>query len=232
MTVLDLQAHAFSHTLKKGFYEAVLRRRDSRNFLPNPIPPKILASILSAAHHAPSVGFMQPWNFMIIEDFYLRRRIQTHVNQERIDAAKSFEKERREKYLAYKLEGILDSPINICVTCDPTRAGPGVIGRNTISETDVYSTCCAIQNLWLAARVEGIGVGWVSILKNKTLRMILGIPEHIIPVAYLCVGYVYHFPDRPELEESGWRSRLPLKDLVFGDKWESSPPSDLLEVME
>src|SRR5207253_8923834 len=126
------------------------------------IPNEILVRILNAAHHAASVGFMQPWNFIVVKDLELRRRIHAHVDAERKRAAEKFEGERREKYLSYKLEGILDSALNICITCDTARCGPVVLGRNTIRETDVYSTCCAVQNLWLAARVEGIGVGWVS----------------------------------------------------------------------
>src|SRR3990172_7672082 len=149
-----------------NLYEAIEGRRDIRHFRPDPIGPEVLARILLAAHHAGSVGFMQPWNFIVIDDIEMRREIRRHVESERVRAAEAFEGPRREKYLSFKLEGILDAPINLCVTCDRSRSGPAVLGRYTIPETDIYSTCCAIQNLWLAARSEGVGVGWVSILET------------------------------------------------------------------
>jgi len=126
--------------------------------------------------------------------------------------------------LSLKLEGIMEAPVNLCVTCDPTRGGV-VLGRNAQPETDVYSTCCAIENLWLAARVEGVGVGWVSILKVAQLRDMLGIPPHVLPVAYLCVGYPEQFPEEPMLQTEKWRSRLPLDELVYHDSWGRPPLS-------
>jgi 5,6-dimethylbenzimidazole synthase len=134
-------------------------------------------------------------------------------------AAKVFEGEKREMYSRLKLEGIMDAPINLCITCDSTRNGPHVLGRHTTPETDVYSTCCAIQSLWLAACAEGIGVGWVSIFDPVQLRSVLRILEHVIPVAYLCVGYVRTFLPRPELEIAGWLPTLKLEDLIFTDQW-------------
>jgi 5,6-dimethylbenzimidazole synthase len=124
-------------------------------------------------------------------------------------------------YLSLKLEGILESALNLCVTCDRTRGGPHVLGRNTILETDLYSTCCAIQNLWLASRAEGIGVGWVSIVDPQQLSTIIELPDHVLPVAYLCMGYVKEFPEKPELETAGWRRRVPLSDLVHLDRWDN-----------
>lgn len=135
----------------------------------------------------------------------------------------------RSQYLALKLEGILESPLNICVTCDPTRGGE-VLGRNSMPETDVYSTCLAVQNLWLAARTEGLGVGWASILKTAWLREILGIPPQVIPVAYLCLGYPEQFEEQPLLQSEGWRSRLPLEAVIQHERWQSDrPPLDRVE---
>jgi 5,6-dimethylbenzimidazole synthase len=224
--------HAFPATWRRGVYEAIARRRDMRHFLADPIPPETLARILWAAHQAGSVGFSQPWNFLIVEKRELRERVRAHVDAERLRAAETFTGERREKYLAFKLEGILEAPINLCVTCDRERFGPAIIGRNTIPETDVYSTCGAIQNLWLAARSEGIGVGWVSILQPETLRNILGIPEGIVPVAYLCIGFVESFPDRPMLETAGWLPRLPLRAVVYQDRWGERPSAELSHALE
>ena len=211
--------HEFSPAHKKGVYEAIARRRTSYTFVAAPLSDALLARLLLAAHHAGSVGFMQPWNFVVIRDLATRQRVHTHVDAERRKAAEAFAGERRERYLALKLEGIVDAPVNLCVTCDPTRHGPAVIGRNTIKEADVYSTCCAIQNLWLAARAEGVGVGWVSIWEPEALRALLGIPAHVIPVAYLCLGYVASFAARPSLEIDGWLPRVPLPELVFAERW-------------
>jgi 5,6-dimethylbenzimidazole synthase len=222
---------AFPDVWKRGLYEAIARRRDIRSFRPDPIRDEVLARILSAAHQAGSVGFMQPWNFIVIEDQELRARIRAHVEKERLRAAEGFEQERRDRYLSLKLEGILEAPLNLCVTCDRERFGPAVIGRNTIQDTDVYSTCAAIQNLWLAARAEGIGVGWVSILRPDELRRLLVIPEHVIPVGYLCLGYVEHFPERPMLETIGWLPRTALSELVFFDRWGEAPPPTLLDAL-
>lgn len=223
--------HALPEAWRRGLYETISRRRDMRSFLPDPIPAETLARILLAAHQAGSVGLSQPWNFLVVENRDVRSKVRAHVEAERLRAAEAFEPKRREKYLSFKLEGILDAPINLCVTCDQERFGPAIIGRNTIPETAVYSTCCAVQNLWLAARAEGVGVGWVSILEPAVLRTILGIPDRIIPVAYLCIGFVENFPERPMLEAHGWLPRLPLQEIVFHDRWNKRPQPDLLHAL-
>ena len=202
----------FSPDQRLGLYRAIDERRDIRAFRHDPVPPNTLARIIRAAHKGPSVGFMQPWDFVLVKDPDTRMQVKDLIDRERQAAAQFFDEDRRSQYLSLKLEGILDAPVNICVTCDPTR-GEEVLGRNSMPETDVYSTCCAVQNLWLAARAEGVGVGWVSILKLPQLRRILGIPPHIIPVAYLCLGYPVEFPQAPVLQTVGWRDRLPLNTL-------------------
>jgi 5,6-dimethylbenzimidazole synthase len=214
------EAHALPTEERRGVYRAIHERRDVRaHFLPADIPDTILARLLDAAHHAPSVGFMQPWNFIVIRDRGVRAAVRDAFLQERARAAALYEEPRRSQFLALKLEGILDAPLNLCVTCDPTRGGPHVLGRSAIPETDVYSTCCAVQTFWLAARAEGIGVGWVSIVQPEQLKRILGIPAPVVAVAYLCVGYVSEFSDTPDLERAGWRRRLSLADLVFENQW-------------
>ena len=212
----------FSQDEKNGFYKAVFSRRDVRShFMPDPIDDKILSKILNAAHHAPSVGFSQPWNFILIKDVETRKKVKESFDSERKRSATLIEDPKRTKYLSLRLEGILSSPVNVCVTYDPTKFGPFVIGRSSIPETGIYSVCCAIQNLWLAARAEGIGLGWVSILSNDDLKKILGIPEHVVPIAYLCLGHVSKFAEKPDLETAGWLPRLDLKDVVFYEKWNS-----------
>ena len=224
MTRMESQAStavdAFSDNERRAIYRAIYSRRDIRHFRDDPIPAPVLGRIIDAAHHGPSVGFMQPWDFILISDLAVRRQVKVLFEQERQAAACFYDEPRRSHYLSLKLEGILESPVNLCITCDPTRAEE-VLGRNSIRETDVYSTCCAVQNLWLAARAEGIGVGWVSVLKLPQLRKVLGIPHHILPVAYLCLGYPTEFPDQPLLQTEGWRGRLPIDQLLHFDSWES-----------
>ena len=211
----------FTAIEKQGLYRAIYERRDIRGeFLPDPIPDSIVQKLLDAAHHAGSVGFMQPWNFIIINDEATKRKVKSIFETENIVAAQNYEGAKKKKYQSLKLEGILEAPINLCVTCDRSRHGPHVVGRNTILDTDLYSTCCAIQNLWLAARAEGIGVGWVSIIDNDALKQLLNIPTEIVAVAYLAIGFVAKFPSRPLLEEVGWQPRIPLEPLIFQNRWD------------
>ena len=211
----------FTKEEKNGFYKAIYSRRDVRShFTSEPIDEKILAKILQAAHHAPSVGFSQPWNFILIKDTETKRKIKQSFDEEKERSAKLIEDPKRSKYLSFKLEGILESPVNLCVTYDPTKFGPFVIGRSSIPEAGLYSVCCAIQNLWLSARTEGIGLGWVSILSNEILKDVLSLPDHVIPVAYLCLGHVEKFAEKPDLESAGWLPRLDLKDVVYFEKWQ------------
>ncbi len=215
--------HSFGAEARQGVYDAIRKRRDIRSFINKPVPDETLARVLDAANKAPSVGFMQPWDFLIVEDMDTRKKIQAHVESERVHAAHGFEDERQDTYLSYKLEGILCSSVNLLVTCDPSRFGPSVIGRNTIKETDVFSAVCAVQNLWLAARAEGLGVGWVSILKNEFLKDVFNIPPHIIPVAYLCIGHVESFDDIPLLQKAGWLPKRTLDETIFSEKWGQRP---------
>ncbi|HET6343346.1 MAG TPA: 5,6-dimethylbenzimidazole synthase [Myxococcota bacterium] len=222
-----MSSHAFPELLRRGLYDIIAARRDMRSFLPDPLPEPTLARILDAAHHAGSVGFSQPWSFIVVRDRAVRERVHTHVEAERLRAAAQFEGPRRDKYLGLKLHGILDAPLNVCVTSDPTRHGPAVLGRATMPQTSAYSTCGAIQNLWLAARAEGVGVGWVSILEPDTLKEVLGIPPHVTLIGYLCVGFVEAFPPAPTLETAGWLPRMPLAETVFAERWGQAPAGAL-----
>ncbi|WP_207458891.1 5,6-dimethylbenzimidazole synthase [Azospirillum sp. SYSU D00513] len=210
----------FSQAERDALYRAIFTRRDVRGqFRPDPVPEDLLRRLLLAAHHAPSVGFMQPWNFVLITDPAVKDRIHADFLKANDEAAALFTGERQALYSRLKLEGIKDAPVNLLITCDRGRGGPVVLGRTHNPAMDLYSCACAVQNLWLAARAEGVGVGWVSILHEQALRDALGLPEEIVPVAYLCIGYVTHFLDQPELEKAGWRNRLPLEELVFRDQW-------------
>jgi 5,6-dimethylbenzimidazole synthase len=211
---------AFSDADRAAVYRAILTRRDVRaQFRPDPIPDDVLSRILSAAHHAPSVGFSQPWDFVVIDRLDIRRSVKATFDRENARAADNYTGTRRELYVSLKLEGILDSPINVCVTCDRKRGGPHVLGRNTVLDADLFSTCLAVENLWLAARTEGLGVGWVSILDPAELGRLLALPADVVPVAYLCLGYVTEFLVEPELQRAGWRSRLPVGQVIHANQW-------------
>lgn len=212
--------HAFTTAARAAVYHAIFSRRDVRGqFIADPVPDEVLSRVLTAAHFAPSVGYMQPWSFVIVRDTAIKERVHAAFLEANAEAAEMFEGAKQEIYRELKLEGIREAPINLCVTCDRDRAGPVVLGRTHNKAMDIYSTVCAIQNLWLAARAEGLGVGWVSIFHQASLRETLGLPSRIMPIAYLCLGYVSHFCERPELESAGWRQRLPLEDLLHFDRW-------------
>ena len=221
----------FTSEEKEGFYKAVYSRRDVRShFTAEPISNNTITKILHAAHHAPSVGFSQPWNFVLIKDNETKKNIKESFETEHKRAAELIDGSKRSEYLSFKLEGIMESPINICVTYDPTKFGPFVIGRTSIPEAGIYSVCCAIQNLWLAARTEGLGLGWVSILSNSILKEQLDLPEHVVPIAYLCLGHVTNFESKPDLERAGWLPRLDLKDVVYYEKWNKKDDSKWKEI--
>jgi 5,6-dimethylbenzimidazole synthase len=218
----------FTEIEKEIFYKIILSRRDvRRNFIRKKISNRVLLRILTAAHHAPSVGYSQPWNFILIRDRNSRLNIKESFSKERLKSIELLakDKERKRKYLDLKLEGILESNLNICVTYDRKRFGPYVIGRMTIKEAGVYSVCCAIQNLWLAARAENIGVGWVSIINNKDLKRILKLPCTVKPIAYLCLGYVKKFEGEPDLQSQNWLSRLDLEKVINYEQWDGGNSS-------
>lgn len=213
-------ADAFTPEERDAVYRCIFSRRDvRRNFRPDPIPDDVLGRVLAAAHAAPSVGFLQPWNFILVREAATKSALHAAFTRANGEAADMFDEERAQLYRTLKLEGIREAPLLLCVTCERGRAGPVVLGRTHQSEMDLYSTVCAVQNIWLAARAENLGVGWVSILSLPELRDILGIPEPIVPVALLCMGYVSHFETTPDLEQAGWRTRLALSDLVFQERF-------------
>lgn len=213
-------ADLYTSSQKETFYNILESRRDVRNgFLEEEVGEEVLKRILSAAHHAPSVGFMQPWNFIIVKDIPLKKLVkEAFVKSRKIESSR-IEESKKELYDSLKLEGICEAPLNILVTCQRDRNGDTGLGRGVQKDMDLFSTVCAIQNLWLAARVEGVGVGWVSIIEKTDLRTIFKLPQNVEPVAYLCVGYVERFEEKPELESAGWQERLELEDLIFVDEW-------------
>ncbi|MEU6296988.1 nicotinate-nucleotide--dimethylbenzimidazole phosphoribosyltransferase [Streptomyces erythrochromogenes] len=218
--------------------EAVLRvmreRRDIRKgFRTDPIPHEVLLRVLEAAHTAPSVGHSQPWDFVVIRSADTRRTMHELAQRQREAYAKSLPKGRAKQFKELKIEAILDTPVNIVVTADPTRGGRHTLGRHTQPQMAPYSSALAVENLWLAARAEGLGVGWVSFFDEREMVRELGLPEHLEVVAYLCVGYVDEFPEEPELAQAGWSQRRPLSWVVHEETYgrralPGEEPHDLL----
>lgn len=218
----------FDKAAQDAVYRAIFTRRDVRShFLPDPLEDELLARLLMAAHHAPSVGFMQPWNFIVVRDAERRRKVRDLFFAARQQELPHIAEERQALYRKLKLEGICETPLNLVVTCDRSRSQNSPLGRWHNPEMDLYSTVCAVQNFWLAARAEGVGVGWVSILDREALKQLLGIPEHVVPVAYLCVGRVSEFAQKPDLERHGWGNRLPLADLIMSEVFSGQGEEEL-----
>ncbi|GII85423.1 5,6-dimethylbenzimidazole synthase [Sphaerisporangium siamense] len=202
------------------FYDVIHRRRDVRGqFTGAPIPDRVLHRVLSAAHAAPSVGLSQPWDFIVVRDDAVRAAFHEHVTAERETFAATLDAAAAERFARIKIEGVLESTLSIVVTYDPGRGAPAVLGRHAIADTGLYSVCLAIQNLWLAATAEGLGVGWVSFYREPFVAGLLGVPAGIRPVAWLCVGPVTHLEAAPDLERHGWRHRRPLRKAVHHDRW-------------
>ena len=178
-------SHAFTAEARAAIYQTIFSRRDVRGqFLPKSVPDEVLSRILTAAHYAPSVGFMQPWNFLVVRSDETKQMVHAAFLEAHAEATEMFDGEQRATYKTLKLDGILESPVGICITCDRERTGPVVVGRTHMKTMDLYSSVCAVQNLWLAARAEGLGVGWVSIFNQAALQAALGIPKGITPVSY------------------------------------------------
>jgi 5,6-dimethylbenzimidazole synthase len=219
-----LHAPPFSDAERAAVYRAIEERRDVRaHFVADPVPQDVLLRVLEAAHHAPSVGFSQPWRFIVVRDRAKREAVHAIFERANAAAALGYEGERGAAYRRLRLAGILDAPVNLCVVCDDDPAHGAGLGRRTMPETARYSTVCAIQNLWLAARAEGLGVGWVSILDPAELREVFGIPEPYAIVAYLCLGYVDEFAHAPDLESAGWEKRLALADVLDFERFAGDP---------
>ena len=204
----------------RDLYDVIHRRRDVRGqFTGEPIPPDMLNRVLGAAHAAPSVGLSQPWDFVIVRDPATRRAFRDHVQERRAEFADTLAGERRERFAGIKIEGILESTLSVVVSYDASRGAPAVLGRHAIPDAGLYSVCLAIQNLWLAATAEDLGVGWVSFYHEPFLAELLGMPAGVRPVAWLCLGPVTHLEPSPDLERHGWRERRPLAEAVHADRW-------------
>ncbi|MDF3288932.1 nicotinate-nucleotide--dimethylbenzimidazole phosphoribosyltransferase [Streptomyces silvisoli] len=228
-------ATGYDEAVREAVHRVIRERRDIRNgFRPDPIPHEVLLRVLEAAHTAPSVGHSQPWDFVVIRSTQTREKMHALAMKQRDAYAKSLPKARAKQFRELKIEAILETPVNIVVTADPTRGGRHTLGRHTQPQMAPYSSALAVENLWLAARAEGLGVGWVSFFDEREMVRELGLPEHLEVVAYLCVGYVDEFPEEPELMQAGWSKRRPLSWVVHEEEYgrralPGEQPHDLLD---
>jgi len=214
-------------------YEAIKKRRDVRSwFSDKHIDNNTLGRILKAGNYAPSVGLSQPWNYLLIRDIETRKKIKAIAEEKRMDFYNSLPDEKKIKFRNIKIEGILESDINMAVTCDASRKGPNILGRATMPEMSEYSVVLSIENMWLAARAEGIGMGWISFIDPDRVKKILGIPESIKLVGYLAVGYLSEDHDIPELEEKKWEKRLDVSNFVYMDKWGEKPDPETIDKLK
>lgn len=218
--------HRFKEEEIAAVYKTIAQRRDIRHFLPDPVDPELLARLLQAAHLAPSVGFMQPWRFIRISDRAVRTQIHALVEEERMQTARALA-QREDEFMRLKVEGIRECG-ELLVAALMNRREEHVFGRRTLPEMDLASVACAIQNMWLAARAEGIGMGWVSLFDPERLRCLLGMPDGSKPVAIVCLGHVKAFYPKPMLELEGWASRQTLDDLVYEDAWGKTRSPDAI----
>jgi 5,6-dimethylbenzimidazole synthase len=210
--------------MTQAFYAVVYRRRDVRGeFTGAPVPDTVLYRILAAAHAAPSVGLSQPWDFILVRDVATRTAFRDHVQAEREVFARRLDDQQARMFSGIKIEGVLQASLGVVVTYDPRRGAPSVLGRHAIAGTGVYSVCLAIENLWLAATAEGLGVGWVSFYQERFLQELLGIPPQVRPVAWLCLGPVTTLQATPDLERHRWRQRLPLAEVVHEERFGRRP---------
>lgn len=215
--------HAYTESEQAAIYKVIAERRDMRHFLPTPIAPELLTKILLAAHHAPSVGLMQPWRFIRISDIDVRQAIYAQVNEERIQTAQAIGEHensaRMAEFMRLKVEGVMEcGELLVATLCDHREQH--IFGRRTLPEMDMASVSCAIQNMWLAARAEGIGMGWVSIFDPVKLAVLLNIPDGAKPIAILCMGYVNSFYKAPMLVEEGWVTEKPLSAMLMENSWQ------------
>lgn len=210
--------HRYDPDSLAAIHRVIHERRDMRHFVPLPVDPQTLRRLLDAAHAAPSVGLSQPWRFIRITLPELRRQIHELVQQERARTAEAL-KERGEEFLRLKIDGVLECGELLVVALRDGTAGGEIFGRRTLPEMDVASAACAIQNLWLAARAEGLGLGWVSIFDPQALADLLGFPQQVRPIAILCLGHVERFYSAPMLVQEGWREPRPLAELLYENGW-------------
>jgi len=217
-----LEAWTFAPEQREALHDIIHARRDIRRFRPDPIPHEILTRILAAAHAAPSVGHSQPWRFLVVREAAIRERAALFADRERLRQAAQLDPASGRRLLDLQLEGIREAPLGVVVCCDRRAPAAGVLGRATFADADLWSCACAIQNLWLAARADGLGLGWVTLFQPADLAGLLHLPEDVVTLGWLCLGWPDERPPAPGLERAGWSRRSPLRDVVLDGRWPDS----------
>jgi nicotinate-nucleotide--dimethylbenzimidazole phosphoribosyltransferase len=228
----DPSGWAFPADQRAAAYAVIEARRDVRRFRPDPIPDDVLRRVLGAAHVAPSVGHSQPWRFIVVRDPDIRTRAGLLADRERLRQAAQLEPDAARRLKDLKLEGLREAPVGVVVCCDRRTPAAGVLGRATFADADMWSCAAAIENLWLAARAEGLGLGWVTLFQPDDLAALVHLPSGVVTLGWLCLGWPDERPPEPGLQRAGWSSRLPLEDVLFADRWPAAaataqPPSHL-----
>ncbi|MGN6250180.1 MAG: 5,6-dimethylbenzimidazole synthase [Marmoricola sp.] len=222
----DVTAWALPAETRDALHDVIARRRDIRRYRPDPVAPEVLERVLTAAHRAPSVGHSQPWRFLVVREPATRDRAARMADEQRLRQAARMEPEAARRLLDLQLEGIREAPCGIVVACDRRAPAAGVLGRATFPDADLWSCACAIENLWLAARAEGLGVGWVTLFDPADLADLLHLPDGVVTLGWLCLGWPDERPPEPGLERAGWSRRQPLEEVVLAERWPSdvAPP--------
>jgi len=230
----DPAGWAMGAPTRDALHRVIGARRDVRRFRPDPVPGDVLERVLAAAHAAPSVGHSQPWRFLVVQDPAIRDRAAVLTDRERLRQAAQLEPDAARRLLDLQLEGVREAPLGVVVCCDRRTPAAGVLGRATFPDADLWSCAAAVQNLWLAARAEGLGLGWVTLFRPEELAGLLGLPDGVVTLGWLCLGWPDERPPAPGLERAGWSRRLPLADVVLHDRWPDddagapvAPPSHL-----
>ncbi len=221
----EVGAWAFPEDEREALYAVVGARRDIRRYRPDPLDPALVHRVLAAAHQAPSVGHSQPWRFVLVADPATRDRAARMADEQRLRQARQMEPESARRLLDLQLEGIREAPLGVVVTCDRRTPAGGVLGRATFPDADLWSCACAIQNLWLAARAEGLGVGWVTLFDPAELEALVGVPEGVVTLGWLCLGWPDERPPAPGLERAGWSRRQPVEQVVLHERWQEVSPA-------
>jgi nicotinate-nucleotide--dimethylbenzimidazole phosphoribosyltransferase len=221
----EVKGWAFPAAARAAFYEVLGARRDVRRYRPDPVDPELVRRILTAAHLAPSVGHSQPWRFIVVSDPATRDRAARMADEQRLRQARHLEPDAARRLLDLQLEGIREAPLGVVVACDRRTPAGGVLGRATFPDADLWSCACAIQNLWLAARAEGLGVGWVTLFDQQDLEALVGVPEGVVTLGWLCLGWPDERPPAPGLERAGWSSRQPVDEMIFAERWSNASPA-------
>ena len=221
----DVEAWAFPTSEREALYDVLGARRDVRRYRPDPVPAEVLRRVLTAAHQAPSVGHSQPWRFIVVADPDTRDRAARMADEQRLRQARLLDPDAARRLLDLQLEGIREAPLGVVVACDRRAAAAGVLGRATFPDADVWSCACAIENLWLAARAEGLGVGWVTLFDQKELEDLVGVPDGVITLGWLCLGWPDERPPAPGLERAGWSRRQPVDEVILTERWSETTAS-------